>query len=75
MKEEEYDGEEKQVRFSKAQCHTVVPKDPEVILDSGFSIFLVESKALLVDEVFVKGKNPIIMETNAGNKMLTRKVK
>ena len=67
MKEEESNGEEKQVRFSGAQCHTVVPKDPEVILDSGSSISLVKSKALLVDEVVVNFKNPIIMETNAGN--------
>ena len=68
MKEEESDGEEKQVRFSGEQCHTVVPKDPEVILDSGSLISLVKGKALLVDEVVLNCKNPISMETNAGNK-------
>ena len=45
----------------------MVPKEPEVILDSGSSISLVKSKALLVDEVVVKCTNPISMETNAGN--------
>ena len=68
LKEEESDGEEKQVRFSGAQYHTVVPKNPELILDSGSSISLVKSKALLVDEVVVKCKNPIIMETNSRDK-------
>ena len=46
----------------------MVPKDPKVILHSGSSTSLVESKALLVDEVVVKCKNSIIMEINVGNK-------
>ena len=68
MKDEESDSEVNQVRFSGAQCHTVVPKEPEVILDSGSTISLVKTKALLVDGVVTKCEYPIIMETNAGNK-------
>ena len=58
------DGEEKQVKFSGEPCHTVVPKDLKVTLDFGSSISLVKSKA----QLFVKFENPIIMETNSGNK-------
>ena len=50
------------------QCHTVVPNNPEVILDSGSSLSLVKDKVLFVDKVVVKCKNSIIIETNAGNK-------
>ena len=67
MKEEESDGEEKQVRFSGAKCHTVVPKDPEVILYYRSSISLVKIKSLLVDGLVVKCENPKIMEINAGD--------
>ena len=56
------------MRFSGAQCHTVVPKDPEIILDSGLTISLVKNKALLVDGVVVKCENQIIMATSAGDK-------
>ena len=67
VKDEESDGEGKQLRFSGEKCHTVVTQDPEVILDSNLNISLVKSKSLLVDEVVWKCENQIIMETNAGD--------
>ena len=70
MTDEESDGEETKVLFSGAQCHTVVPNNPEVILDSGLSISLVKDKVLFVNKKTVKCKDPIIMETNAGNKKI-----
>ena len=45
----------------------MVSQDPEAIVDSGSSIFLIKNKILLVNEVVQKCENPIMMETNAGD--------
>ena len=52
----------------------MVPNEPEVLLDSGLTISLAKTKALLVYGVVTKYESPIIMEMNPGKRMSMRKV-